>query len=484
LEEVTFLGHVISKEGISVDFSKVEAVVNWARPTSVHEIRSFLGLAGYYRRFVEGFSKLAAPLTKLTKKNEAFIWLEDCERSFQELKHRLILAPVLTLPSKTGGFVIYSDASYKGLGCVLMQNRKVIAYASRQLKVHERNYPTHDLEFAAVVFTLKIWRHYLYREHCEIYADHKSLKYLFTQKELNMHQRRWLELLNDYDCSINYHPGKANVVADARSRKTTVGRVAAMFITQKELLLDIDRAGIEMAIEEVRSYLRKLTLEPTLLEQIRVAQLADNELIKIRAEVGKSGWEDFGISEDRALRYRNCLCVPKEDNLKRVILAEAHQSLYTVHLGSTKMYRDLREHYWWNDMKREVAQFVERCLTCQTIKAEHQKPVGMLKPLVIPEWKWEHIAMDFVKSLPNTVTGLDAVWVVVDRLTKSAHFLPIKTTYDMSHLAKEYVIEIVQLHGVLVSIISDRDPRFTSRFWQSLQVAMGTKLNFSTTFHP
>jgi len=260
LEEVTFLGHVISKEGISVDPSKVEAVVNWARPTSVHEIQSFLGLAGYYRRFVEGFSKLAAPLTKLTKKNEAFIWSEDCERSFQELKHRLVSAPVLTLPSETGGFVIYSDASYKGLGCVLMQNGKVIAYASRQLKVHERNYLTHDLELAAVVFALKIWRHYLYGEHCEIYTDHKSLKYFFTQKELNMRQRRWLELLNDYDCSINYHLGKANVVADALSRKTIVGRVAAMFTTQKELLLDMDRAGIELVVEGVRSYLIKLTL--------------------------------------------------------------------------------------------------------------------------------------------------------------------------------------------------------------------------------
>jgi hypothetical protein len=461
----------------------VEAVVNWARPTSVHEIRSFLGLAGYYRRFVEGFSKLA-PLTKLTKKNETFIWSEDCERSFQEQKHRLVSAPILTLSSGTGGFVIYSDASYKGLGCVLMQNGKVIAYASRQLKVHEHNYPTHDLELAAVVFALKIWRHYIYGEHCEIYTDHKSLKYFFTQKELNMRQRRWLELLNDYDCSINYHPGKANVVPDALSRKTIVGRVAIMFTTQKELLLDMDRAGIELAVEEVQSYLGKLTLEPTLLEQIRVAQLADEELAKIQAEVGKSGQEDFGIFEDGALRYRNHLCVPREDNIKRVILAEAHQSLYTVHPGSTKMNRDLREHYWWNGMKREVAQFVERCLTCQRIKAEHQKPAGMLKPLTIPEWKWEHIAMDFVTSLPKTVTGLDAVWVVVDRLTKSTHFLPIKTTYDMSCLAKEYVSEIVRLDGVPVSIISDRDPRFTSRFWQSLQAAMRTKLNFSTAFHP
>jgi hypothetical protein len=238
LEEVTFLGHVISKERISVDPSKVEIVVNWAMPMSVHEVRNFFGLASYYRRFVEGFSKLATPLTKLTKKNEVFFWVEDYERSFQELKHRLVTEPVLTLPSRTGGFVIYSDASNKGLGCVLMQHGKVIAYASRQLKVHERNYLTHNLELAAMVFALKIWRHYLYEEHCKIYTDHKSLKYFFTQKELNMRQRRWLELLNDYDCSINYHLGKANVVANALSRKETVGGVAAMFTIWKELPLD------------------------------------------------------------------------------------------------------------------------------------------------------------------------------------------------------------------------------------------------------
>jgi hypothetical protein len=186
LEEVTFLGHVISKEGISVDPNKVKVVVNWARPMSVHEVRSFLGLVGYYRRFIEEFSKLAAPLTKLTRKNKVFFWSEDCERSFQELNHRLVTTPVLTLPSETRGFVIYSDASYKGLVCVLMQHGKLIAYASRQLKVHEHNYPTHNLELAAVVFALKIWRHDIYGEHCEIYTDHKSLKYFFTQKELNM----------------------------------------------------------------------------------------------------------------------------------------------------------------------------------------------------------------------------------------------------------------------------------------------------------
>ncbi|XP_074376979.1 uncharacterized protein LOC141718495 [Apium graveolens] len=191
LQEVQFLGHIVSNEGIKVDPAKIEAIMNWERPRTPTEVRSFLGLAGYYRRFVQNFSRIATPLTKLTRKNEKFIWNDKCEESFQELKRRLITALILSLPDDQGNFVIYSDASYKGLGCVLMQHDKVNAYASRQLKPHEQKYPTHDLELAAIVFALKIWRHYLYGEKCEIFTDHKSLKYIFTQKKLNMRQRRW-----------------------------------------------------------------------------------------------------------------------------------------------------------------------------------------------------------------------------------------------------------------------------------------------------
>ncbi|GJS96693.1 putative reverse transcriptase domain-containing protein [Tanacetum coccineum] len=169
LQQVAFLGHIVSADGIIMDPSKVEAITKWPRPTTVTEVRSFLGLAGYYRRFVEGFSRLALPLTQLMRKGEKFVWTDERQESFEELKRRLVSAPILTLPSGSGGFQIYSDASKKGLGCVLMQHGKVIAYASRQLKPYEVNYPTHDLELAAVVFALKIWRHYLYGEACDIY---------------------------------------------------------------------------------------------------------------------------------------------------------------------------------------------------------------------------------------------------------------------------------------------------------------------------
>ncbi|GKB53714.1 reverse transcriptase [Tanacetum coccineum] len=174
LQQVAFLGHIVSADGIIMDPSKVEAITKWPRPTTVTEVRSFLGLAGYYRRFVEGFSRLALPLTQLMRKGEKFVWTDERQESFEELKRRLVSAPILTLPSGSGGFQIYSDASKKGLGCVLMQHGKVIAYASRQLKPYEVNYLTHDLELAAVVFALKIWRHYLYGEACDIFTDHKK----------------------------------------------------------------------------------------------------------------------------------------------------------------------------------------------------------------------------------------------------------------------------------------------------------------------
>ena len=220
LSEVAFLGHIVTENGICVDPKKIESVQKWPRPASVTEIRSFLGLAGYYRRFVENFSRIAAPLTRLTQKGVKFVWSEACEEVFQKLKNCLTSAPVLTLPSDGGGFTVYCDASRVGLGCVLMQHGRVIAYASRQLKGYEQNYPTHDLELAAVVFALKIRRHYLYGETFEIYTNHKSLKYIFDQRDLNLRQRRWLELLKDYDCTIHYHSGKVNVVADALSRKS------------------------------------------------------------------------------------------------------------------------------------------------------------------------------------------------------------------------------------------------------------------------
>ena len=271
---MSFLGRIISREGVSVNSAKIRAIKNWPQPTNVKEIRSFLGLVGYYRRFVEGSSKIAMPLTMLIRKGIKFIWGESQKRSFQELKDRLTLVPVLAMPSGTEGYVIYSDASKRGLGGVLMQHERVITYASRQLRNHEKNYPTYDLELTAVVFTLKIWRHYLYGVSCVIYTDHKSLKYIFTKKELNMGQQKWLEPIKDYDLTIHYHSDKSNVIADALSRKSG-GSLVVLITQQSRLLTELERTQLEVQIKglgTLTSRVNQVSVQYDLYDRIKEAQ--------------------------------------------------------------------------------------------------------------------------------------------------------------------------------------------------------------------
>jgi len=227
LEEVSFLGHVVSNGGNVVDPSKVKDVLNWKPPIDVSEIHSFLGLAGYYRRFIKGFSKLTKPMTALLQKNAKFVWSDKCQASFEEFKKRLTTAPMLVLLDLSKSFSIYCDTSHLGLGYVLIQNGRVVANASRQLRKHELNYPTHDLELAVAVHALRIWRHYLIGHKSDIYTDHKSFKYVFTQTDPNLRQRWWLELIKDYDIEVHYHPRKANVMADALSRKKYANELRA-----------------------------------------------------------------------------------------------------------------------------------------------------------------------------------------------------------------------------------------------------------------
>jgi ribonuclease HI len=364
LKEVSFLCHIISEGGISIDPSKVNDALSWKTPQNVSGIRSFLGLAGYYRRFIKGFSKISRPMTDLLAKGKTFEWTPRSEASFQELKKSLTTAPVLTMPNVERSFSIYCDASEQGLGCVLMQDGQVVTYSSRQLRKHEEKYTTHDLELAAIVHALKIWRHYIIGKRCEVYSDHKSLKYIFTQPDLR--QRRWLELIKDYDLGINYHPGRASVVVDTLSRRSHVNMLAT-----RELLPEFCKEFEKLNLGWVSST-EVVTMEvhSTLEEDIQKGQHEDAKIQEIKEQIKEEKALGFSVDEQGTLQYKKLLCVPDVKEIRELNLRKAHDSTYSIHPGSTKMYHDLKSRYWWYGMKRVVAEYVALCDNCQRVKAE------------------------------------------------------------------------------------------------------------------
>ncbi|GJS69079.1 putative reverse transcriptase domain-containing protein [Tanacetum coccineum] len=327
-------------------------------------------------------------MTKLTQKGVKFDWGEKEENAFQLIKQKLCSAPILALPEGSKDFVVYCHASHKGLGVVLMQKEKVIAYASRQLKIHEKNYTTHDLEL-----------------------------------------------------------GSANVVADALSRKERIEplRVRALVMT---IGLDLPKQILEAQIE---------ALKPENLKNEDVG-------VMIRKDTPK---EKLEPRVDGTLCLNGRSWLPCYGDLRFVIMNESHKSKYSIHLGSKRMYQDMKKLYWWPNMKADIATYVSKCLTCARVKAEHQRPSGLLVQPAIPEWKWDNITMDFITKLPKSSHGFDTIWVIVDRLTKSAHFLPIRENDPLDKLARLYLNRIVARHRIPVSIICDRDGRFTSNFWKS-----------------
>ncbi|GJR66997.1 putative reverse transcriptase domain-containing protein [Tanacetum coccineum] len=309
-------------------------------------------------------------MTKLTQKGVKFDWGDKQEAAFQLLKQKLCSAPILALPEGSEDFIAYCDASKKGLGAVLMQREKVISYASRQLKIHEKNYTTHDLELGAVVFALKIWRHYLYGTKCTVFTDHKSLQHILDQKELNMRQRRWLELLSDYDCEIRYHPGKANVVADALSRKEREPplRVRALVMT---IGLDLPKQILKAQTEARKpENIKSEDVGGMLVENSKDPEKLRTEKLEPRA--------------DGTLCLNGRSWLPCYGDLRTVIMHESHKSKYSIHPGSDKMYQDIKKLYWWPNMKANIATYVSKCLTCAKVKAEHKRPSGLLVQPEIP----------------------------------------------------------------------------------------------------
>ncbi|GJS49436.1 putative reverse transcriptase domain-containing protein [Tanacetum coccineum] len=357
IPKVQFLRHVIDSQGIHVDPSKIESIKDWESPKTPTEICQLLGLAGYYRRFIEGFSKITKLMTKLTQKGVKFDWGDKQEAAFQLLKQKLCSAPILALPEGSEDFMLYCNASHKGLGVVLMQREKVISYASRQLKIHEKNYTTHDLELGS---------------------------------ETNMRHRRWLELLSDYDCEIRYHPGKPNVVADDLSRKERSKplRVRALVMT---IGLDLPKQILNAQTE---------ARKPKNIKNEDVGGM----LLENSKDPEKFRTEKLEPCADGTLCLNGRSWLPCYGDLRTVIKHESHKSKYSIH-------------------------------------------------------------PDVVTKLPKSSQGYDTIRVIVDRLTKSAIFVPIRENDPLEKLARMYLKKVVMRHGIPVSIICDHDPRFASTFW-------------------
>src|SRR5437588_4664713 len=463
-EETKYLRFIVSNKGIQVDPKKIKAIQEWEQPKNTTQVRSFLGLANYYRHFIEKFSQKAAPLTGLLKKGEDVIkaWDEKCTEAFQQLKYYLTNTPILQSPDPEKPYTVTTDASDQAVGGVLYQDRHPIAYMSRKLNPAEQNYATHEKETLAIVEALREWRYYLEGNHFKVITDHLSLKYLHTQPTLSKRQARWMETLSEFDMEIEYQPGATNVVADALSRPPTINNILQV---KSDLMKEVKEA---------------YKLDAGTQELIQVLEKSSD---KIPPELQKKA-QQFTL-QNGTLYFKDRIYVPTDPKLRLKLLQEYHDTPIAGYLRVEKTYEALSRNFYWPRMADNLKSFVTSCNICQRNKPSQKLPAGLLQPLEIPTQNWQQISMDFIVQLPKTkTTHKDAIVVFVDRLSKQAHFQAVTTNIIAPETARVFIDTVFKLHGLPQVIVCDRDVRFTSNFWQALFKLLNTRLAMSTAFHP
>ena len=465
-ESIQFLGHTISANGVAMENNKVKAICEWPTPKNLSDVRAFLGLAGYYRKFVKGFSKISMPLTLLLHKNQPFNWLSEQQRAFDQLKRAVTDAPVLVLPQRGVGrtFTIATDASGFAIGACLMQDQgnglQPIAFLSKKMLAAECNYPVHEQELLAIIHAVKAWEHIIINHEVTILSDHDSLKFLKSQPHLSNRQIRWQQLLNPFNLTIKYTPGKSNVVADALSRRSDLKDSPPQPTLNH--LSTINTDGLTSEIKSLYSndeHFITITQLDSLPDPYRLI--------------------------DGILYYGDRIYIPANSALRTRILHEAHDVDVSGHMGTAKTLERVKRLYYWPKITKSTSDYVRSCESCQRNKPSQQLPSGLLHPIPPPERRWQTISMDLIGPLPKTQnTNYDCIVVFVDKLSKMVHFAPTNTTCTASDLAHITFNTIVRHHGFPQSIISDRDARFTSEFWTQLWANTNTKLDMSTAYHP
>ena len=538
-KKVEYLGFDVSAQGVQPSPEKVRTVVEWPRPQSVKDIRSFLGLAGFYRRFIKQFSLKARPLTDLTKEKVAWKWGEKEEHAFCDLKRSLVIAPVLRMPDFALSFVVTTDASLVSVGAILEQDfgqgLQPVAYESRKLNPAETRYSAYERELLGIVWAIGKWRHYLEGRHFIVQTDHSSLKHLPNQPSVSRRIWKWVSILQGYDVEIRHIPGKVNP-ADALTRQVRGADVEYADRVKKEDQdwMETVRVPLTATDEEIQCKLRELyskkgdksqdpmqfvtpsdqqnqcTLlalsESTIsidqgLRQQMMAELRNEEQYSdIIQKLEDPNQTNEVQVNDRTYRIKQRILkiheqrqsdqcdywrtvVPNNQDIKMQLLREIHAVPYAGHPGYTRTLEITKQFFYWTNMTTEVRNFVLDCPVCQVEKGSHLKPGGKLMPLTLPERKWEHVAIDFIVGMP-VQQNCDTILTVVDKATKMCHFIACNEKISAREVAQLYWQHVGRLHGIPSVIISDRDVRFTSRFWRELWRILGTDLRMGSGFHP
>jgi hypothetical protein len=477
VDRVEFLGHILSKDGISMCKSKVDAILKWPVPRTVKEVQAFLGLANYYRRFVKGFSKIAQSLTFLLRKDKPWQWGKKQDDAFQTLKTAFTTAPVLKQPDLDSAFLMECDASDYALGAVLSQvgedgKQHPVAFYSRKFLPAEQNYEIHDKELLAIKAALQEWRHLLLgtAEQVTIYSDHKSLEYFLSTKKLTRRQARWSLFLNEFNFIIKYRPGHKQGKPDALSRRPDY----------------FDSKNCESEPVLLRKHFAQLcalSLMPTNFLPQFMNIIQKDTAVDEMGKFNDTELEEKQMEKRGGIIYKDGLIYVPKGEARLAILNARHDALAAGHYGNQKTYELISRDFWWPGMRAYIKHYIETCDICNRAKAKRHKPTGLLHPLPISKGPWSSVTLDFIVQLPES-DGFNAILVVVCRYTKMAHFIPCRTEIDAAKTAQLFIDHVFRLHGTPDEIISDRGPQFASKFWKTFFEQLSTNIKLSTAFHP